>query len=186
MATRNFIRLALCAALPLAGLAEAEAQTDPRDAEFKEAYSFYTGDNDNPKADSMFFELAKDGYAPAYPYAALAYYERKGDVVSFLEYGGMSITPDGNNWIARYMGDHYYKAGKYAEALRCYENGSTDKSGWQGYCIYKRGTMYEEGIGVERSLLKAIELYRQCADLGSHSKEEAIQKLRSLGVEYEE
>ena len=137
-------------------------------------------------ADSIFTELAKDGYAPAYSYAALAY-KNKGDVVSFLEYGEMSINSKAdNNWIARWMGDHYYEAEKYAKAAQCYEAATNKKCGWKEYCTYKLGTMYEDGLGVKRSLLRAIELYRQCADYGSDCKEEAIQKLRSLGVDYKE
>ena len=140
---------------------------------------------DKKTADSLYIELAKDGFAEAYASAAIAY-KRKGDIVSFAKYGEMGIA-NGDTWLAWILGDCYYEAGRYAEAKQYYEIGANayDNNN-KYYCILQLGTIYEKGLGVERSLPKAIELYRQCAKGSLWYGTEAKEKLDSLGIDDKE
>lgn len=151
------------------------------DALYAKAYSLWSSKDGDKReqANEIFMGLALDGYAKAYPYAALSCI--KNDVENFEFYGDLALD-NGGSWIGKQLGDHYYETNQYIKAIRSYEGAL--KSGWKSDVALKLGKMYEEGIGVQVNYDKAKEYYKISID-GEHGgfveHSEAYRRYKALG-----
>lgn len=152
-----------------------------KDALYEQAYSLWSSKDDGnwSRANEIFMELAQDGYAKAYPYAALSCI--KDDIDNFEFYGDLALD-NGGSWIGKQLGDHYYETNQYVKALRSYEGALN--SGWKSDVALKLGKMYEEGKGVPVNYDKAKEYYKISID-GEHGAfvehSEAYRRFKALG-----
>lgn len=152
-----------------------------KDALYEQAYSLWSSKDDGKRsrANEIFIELAQDGYAKAYPYAALSCI--KNDIDNFEFYGDLALD-NGGSWIGKQLGDHYYETNQYVKALRSYEGALN--SGWKSDVAFKLGKMYEEGKGVPVNYDKAKEYYKISID-GEHGAfvehSEAYRRFKALG-----
>lgn len=60
------------------------------------------------------------------------------------------------DWFA--CGEEYFEAGEYVKALECYEKANSDP-----YAFERMGWIYENGLGVEKDLIRAACLYGKAA-----------------------
>jgi len=168
------LTLVICTLCPVSGNCQSN------DVRFDKAYKKWSsGDSEDKKqANEVFIELAQDGFAKAYPYAALSCI--KTDIDSFEFYGDLALD-NGGNWIGKQLGDHYYETKQYVKAARTYEKALD--SGWRGDVAYKLGKMYEDGLGVPVNIEKALELYKVSMNDSHMSIEhtDAYKRFKALG-----
>ena len=152
-----------------------------KDYLYEKAYSLWSSkdEGNRAQANEIFMNLAQEGFAKAYPYAALSCI--KNDVENFEFYGDLALD-NGGSWIGKQLGDHYYETNQYVKAIRSYEGAL--KSGWKSDVALKLGKMYEEGIGVPVNYDKAKEYYKISID-GEHGgfieHSEAYRRYKALG-----
>lgn len=159
------------------------AFSQTNDALYDRAYSLWSSKDEanRKRANEIFMELAQDGYAKAYPYAALSCMNNNVDNFEF--FGDLALD-NGGNWIGKQLGDYYYKTQQFIKAARTYEKALD--SGWRSDVAFKLGKMYEEGQGVQLNTEKAKELYKisiNASHGGYVESSEAYRRFKSLGGE---
>ena len=165
----------------LSSAVSVSGQTPDKDALYDRACAMWSSKDPEKKdqANQIFMALAQDGYAKAYPDAALSCI--KNNVEDFEFYGDLALD-NGGSWIGKQLGDHYYKKKQYVKAIRSYEGALN--SGWKSDVAFKLGKMYEEGIGVSVDYAKAKEYYKMSID-GEHGAyvehSEAYRRYKALG-----
>ena len=145
-------------------------------------------DFDYDKAGHYFKMAYETGYKlPGFAYIVIGSWEKKSkDATWDSEMNWYQLAVDeGCEYGYECMGSMYMEKGDYKKALEYFLK--TEKN--ESISLYSLGKMYEEGLGVEKDIDKAVEYYKRtilecehCKDKGDEHYEKAKAKLAQFGV----
>lgn len=135
------------------------------------------------EAKKIYLELAERGYTKAFADASYSFSNTNPE--AFFEWGWRDINEaNTTHWIARWMGDKYFRNKEYIKAFVCYYIGIY-MGIWEGDCYYRIGELFEKGyIGSKNNEL-ALLCYREALkhNIGSPEYSDAYYALQRLGEE---
>lgn len=145
-------------------------------------------DFDYDKAGHYFKMAYEAGYKlPAGFYIVIACYEKKAVNATWdseMKWYQLAVD-EGCEYGYECMGNMYMEKGDYKKAIELFLTPTKNES----LSLYSLGKIYEEGLGVEKDMDKAIEYYRRTIiecdilkDKGDEHYEKAKSRLMELGV----
>ncbi|MBR4145043.1 MAG: sel1 repeat family protein [Lachnospiraceae bacterium] len=145
-------------------------------------------DFDYDKAGHYFKMAYEVGYKlPAGFYIVIACYEKKAVNATWdseMKWYQLAVD-EGCEYGYECMGNMYMEKGDYKKAIELFLTPTKNES----LSLYSLGKIYEEGLGVEKDMDKAIEYYRRTIiecdilkDKGDEHYEKAKSRLMELGV----
>ena len=146
-------------------------------------------DFDYDKAGHYFKMAHETGFKlPGYAYIVIGSWEKQSKTGTWdSEMNWYRLAVDGGcEYGYECMGSMYMEKSDYKKAIELFL--TPDKNG--SLSLYSLGKLYEEGLGVEKDMDKAVEYYKrtifECKDLkdqGDEHYEKAKARLAELGVE---
>ena len=149
-------------------------------------------DFDYDKAGHYFKMAYEAGYKlPGYVYIVVGSWEKKSSAATWdseMNWYQLAVD-DGCEYGYECMGSMYMEKGDYKKAIELFMKPERKES----LSLYSLGKIYEEGLGVEKDMDKAIEFYKRAildceflSDKGDEHYEKAKARLMELGVEIKE
>ena len=149
-------------------------------------------DFDYDKAGHYFKMAHETGFKlPGYAYIVIGSWEKQSKTGTWdSEMSWYRLAADGGcEYGYECMGSMYMEKSDYKKAIELFL--TPDKNG--SLSLYSLGKLYEEGLGVEKDMDKAIEFYKRAildyeflSDKGDEHYEKAKVRLMELGVEIKE
>lgn len=163
--------------------------TKEKDKILEKGKSFFEKE-EYEKSSAIFKMLANAGYVPSFRYMGDSYKLGAGveksteKMISYYE----KAIEGGDFWCAYQLAKYYYENEDYQKAyntfLKCASNENDNKSN----ALYMMGYIHEKGLGINKSLIQAIQLYRKSLQYSTRLESDARLALMRLGetVEREE
>lgn len=175
---KNIALLFLCFTISLSTV---WSQNSTDDELFNRAYEQY---NQHKYTESfpIFSQLANKGYTEAYGYMGLAYEFGEGvekNTALMCEWYDRAIQAK-QYWCGWRLGNYLAELEQHHLAVKALDMASK-YSNFSGRASSLLGKMYEEGIGVDKDLIKAVAYYKTAAK-DSFTEHNAIEALKRLGV----
>ncbi len=145
---------------------------------------------DYAKSAAIFKMLANAGYLPSFRYMGDSYKIGAGvekNAEKMISYYEKAI--DGGDYLCAYqLANYYYEKKDYQKAYSTFQKCASNENENKSNAMYMMGYMQEDGLGMNKSLIQAIQIYRKSLQYSTKLESDARLALMRLGevVEKEE